>query len=465
VLRLAWFTPLPPVTSGVARYNAELLPGLAPRYAIDLFAGDDPRRVTPPDGITRVFSAHDFVWRQFHHPYDLVVYQMGNAPCHDYMWAYLVRYPGLVVLHDGQLHHARGRLLLHQRRADDYRNEFRYCDPEARPGMAEIGIAGLLGSLTYLWPLRRVVVDSARAIVVHNKWLADAIREESPAAHVRVVAMGVPDDPAPVDARARMRERHGIASDAVVFTAFGTVTPEKRIPLAIRALAALAPSLPDLHLLLVGEPVHYYDARAEADALGVGARVTTTGFVDDGEVSAYLAASDACLCLRWPSSRETSAAWLRAVAAGRPTIVTDLVHNVDVPALDPRNWITLHAPTAAGDEGVAAAPPEPVCVSIDVMDEEHSLRVAMRRLATDERLRAALGAAARRFWSERFRLEGMVAGYVEAIEAAAVLPPPDAAARERLPRHFLADGTAHVTKALRDLGLPDDRIGALWSTS
>jgi hypothetical protein len=58
----------------------------------------------------------------------------------------------------------------------------------------------------------------------------------------------------------------------------------------------------------------------------------------------------------------------------------------------------------------------------------------------------------------------MVAGYVEAIDAAAVLPPPDAAARERLPSHFLADGTAHVTKALGDLGLPDDRIGALWST-
>jgi hypothetical protein len=153
-----------------------------------------------------------------------------------------------------------------------------------------------------------------------------------------------------------------------VFTAFGTVTPEKRIPLAIRALAALAPSLPDLHLLLVGEPVHYYDARAEADALGVGARVTTTGFVDEREVAAYLAASDACLCLRWPSSRETSAAWLRAVAAGRPTIVTDLVHTVDVPAVDPRNWITLHAPAAEGAKGVAAAPPEPVCVGIRAVE-------------------------------------------------------------------------------------------------
>ena len=32
-----------------------------------------------------VFSAHDFVWKQLREPYDLVVYQLGNAACHDYM--------------------------------------------------------------------------------------------------------------------------------------------------------------------------------------------------------------------------------------------------------------------------------------------------------------------------------------------------------------------------------------------
>ena len=45
------------------------------------------------------------------HPYDLIVYQLGNDSCHDYMWPYLVRHPGLVVLHDGQTHQARARTL------------------------------------------------------------------------------------------------------------------------------------------------------------------------------------------------------------------------------------------------------------------------------------------------------------------------------------------------------------------
>src|SRR5438105_1048956 len=101
-MRIAWFSPLPPIRSGVAAYSAELVEALNPTHAIDCFV-DHPRsfssvggqglsRLTP----ARVFNAHDFVWRQQRDPYDLAVYQLGNASCHDYMWAYLVRYPGLV---------------------------------------------------------------------------------------------------------------------------------------------------------------------------------------------------------------------------------------------------------------------------------------------------------------------------------------------------------------------------------
>src|SRR5690348_8647759 len=92
--RLAWFAPLPPVRSGVAQYNVELLPGLAVHYAIDIFVEGQARTPAAPAGAS-IFDAHDFVWKHARQPYDLVVYQLGNATCHDYMWAYLARYPGL----------------------------------------------------------------------------------------------------------------------------------------------------------------------------------------------------------------------------------------------------------------------------------------------------------------------------------------------------------------------------------
>src|SRR5687768_15761909 len=175
--RRAWFAPLPPIRSGVAAYNAELLSALSGRHQIDAFVDGRAEMFRPPHPAIPLFSAFDFVWRERAQPYDLVVYQLGNASCHDYMWSYLIRYPGLVVLHDGQLHHARGRMLLQQKREDDYRQEFWYSHPGARKDLAELGTAGLLWSLTYLFPMLRPVVESSRRVLVHNAWLAQQIRE------------------------------------------------------------------------------------------------------------------------------------------------------------------------------------------------------------------------------------------------------------------------------------------------
>ncbi len=446
-MRLAWFTPLPPVRSGIAQYSRELLSGLSRSCDIDVFES---------------FNAHDFVWKHRQAPYEFIVYQLGNAPCHDYMWAYLVRYPGLVVLHDGQLHHARGRMLLQQwhRRQDEYRSEFWFNHPDANADLAELGAEGLLGSLTYLWPMLRTVVESSRRVLVHNHWLAGQIREAHPGTAVDVVEMGVPESAPRTGARQEIRSRHGIAEDAIVFTALGKVTPEKRIREALRALASIAGSVPHARLLLAGETVEYYDLRAEAQALGLAGKVTFAGYLPDEEIDDYLDASDVCLCMRWPTSRETSASWLRCLAAGKPTISTDLVHTVDVPTLDPRTWTVLEArlkPRPPDEE-----PTGPVGVSIDILDEDHSLKLAMRRLATDAGLRSMLGSNARKSWSRRFRLEQMVSGYRHTIDLALACPAPDPLSRGHLPKHLLADGTEHAERLLREAGLSDVLRSDLW---
>ena len=463
--RLAWLTPLPPTKSGISQYNRDLLPALTSSHQIDLFVDARPRDCEAPAKNMRLFNAHDFLWKHAQNPYDLVVYQLGNATCHDYMWAYLVRVPGMVVLHDGVLHHARGRMLLqrwppHQ---EEYRQEFWFNHPDANPDLAELGAVGLLGSLTYLWPMLRIVVESSRRVVVHNEWLAGQIREAHPSAAVDVVSMGVPAAAPRPGARHEVRSRHGIPEDAVVFTAFGKVTPEKRIREALRALTAVAQAAPRAQVLIAGETVDYYDMRAEAEALGIGGRVTHVGYLDDGQIDDYLEASDACLCMRWPTSRETSASWLRCLAAGKPTISTDLVHTADVPTIDPRDWSVLaglkaSAPNAgegATNDEETLDDAKPVGVSIDILDEDHSLKLAMRRLATDEALRARLGDAARGLWSQRFRLELMGHRYREVIATMLVAPAASGGTRPTLPRHLSTTGTEHTVRLLREAGLPE----------
>jgi glycosyltransferase involved in cell wall biosynthesis len=314
-----------------------------------------------------------------------------------------------------------------------------------------------LGLLTYFWPMVRTVVESARLVVVHNEWLAAQLRDEYSDARIRAMTMGVPELVAGPQARERICNRHGIPADAVVFMGFGKVTPEKRISEVIRALASSRDVAPKTYVLLVGEGVDHYKPSEEAHALGVSERVVLTGFVPDEELPDYLNAADVCLCMRWPSSRETSASWLRCLAAGRATITTDLVHTVDVPALDPRSWTILDA------RACVEASHEPVCVSIDILDEQHSLRLAMRRLADDTGLRRALGRSARKLWLERFTLEQMVSSFGEIIETARALPPPDSAARARMPAHLVSDGTEMTGRLLGQMRLSRTDIAGLWS--
>ena len=438
-MRLALFTPLPPERSGIARYAEELLPVLARRHAIDVYTSE-PRSEAALDGI-ETFGAHDFLWKHARLPYDLVVYQLGNATCHDYMWAYLARYPGLVVLHDAQLHQSRARALIVRGRAARFRAEFAFDHPDAPPDARELGAEGLLGGLVYLWPMLRLPIESARLVAVHNAWLADRLRRDYPNAAVESIRMGVGDPLAgatdPGRARARGRERLGLAPGDVAFGAFGGVTPEKRVPQILRALAAIRDAVPAARLILVGAGASHYDVRQDAVESGITDRVTLAGYVDDAALDDCLAAVDVCLCLRWPSGYETSASWLRCLAAGKPTVVTDLPHLADVPALlNPRNTTTT--PLGTGNDADAA----PVTVAIDILDEDRSLADTLRRLGTDADLRRRLGERARAWWRAHHRIDLMAEDYERLFATAA------ARAAPALPGELLPDNSEHARELL-----------------
>ncbi|MBP7571088.1 MAG: glycosyltransferase family 4 protein [Acidobacteria bacterium] len=454
--RLAWFTPLPPERSGIADYNAALLPRLAAAHDIDVFTGTEAPQ---PLDITAlpVFPAHEYGWRQLQRPYDLNVYQLGNAPCHDFIWPHLAHYPGLVVLHDGQLHHARARLLLAapegataavvRRGRDAYRSEFLYNHPEAPPDVSRLVIDSLAGSIYYLYPMLRWVVRTARLVAVHNPGFARDISAEYPSVVVRTIRSGMTD---PLDGNApicgrQLRDRYGVPRDAVLFAAYGLVTPEKRIPAILRAFAAIPASA---HLLLAGGRVAHYDPAAEAETLGVAHRVHLTGYVPDEELDAHVAMCDVCLSLRWPSGRETSATWLRALAAGKPTVVTDLAHGGEVRMLEPRTWRVLPAPLAR-----PGSPTEPVSVAVSLTDEQVELEQAMRRLNDDPTLREALGRAGRAHWAVHQTMDAATDDYRAAIAHALACPAPRV---HDLPAHLRPDPMEAARRIASEWGVRVD---------
>jgi glycosyltransferase involved in cell wall biosynthesis len=433
--RLAWFSPMPPSPSGIAAYSAEVVPALRARgLTVDVFTDG------PGVGAAGAIALREFVWMQRRHPYDLTVFHMGNASCHDTMWGYVFRYPGLLVLHDAQVHQARARALLQRwtPRTDDYRAEFEANHPEAPPDLALLFAAGLGGSLYAHWPLVRLLVTAARLVAVHSGELAARLAATHGVA-VDTIPMGVPDplSPAPPLDAAAIRARHGVPADAYVIGALGGLTPEKRLPELLRAVAACRDTHPGVHLLLVGAAAAHYDVAADAAGLGLDRVVHVTGFVADAELGAYLQAMDVCACLRWPSNGETSASWWRAMAAGRPTIITDLPHQPELPVVDPRNWRRL----GPGGDAVAVAVP--------ILDEHAALVAAIGALH-DPAARRAVGDAARVYWQARHTLDAMADAYIAVVERAATRPVP----RTWRPAHLDTAGDERLAALLAPFRLP-----------
>jgi len=425
-MRVAWFSPLPPAATGVAGYSADLLPMLdAAGLAIDRY---------------QAINAHDFVWRHRLTPYDLVVYQLGNSEWHEYMWAYLFQYPGLVVLHDPRLHHARAAQLFRMRRIDDYRREFAYNHPRASPSAAEYAVQGLRGAAFYYWPMVRAVVDSARLVAVHNEFVASELRDSHPSARIERIHQGVPAlSPAP-GASARVRRRHAIPLDSLVFVVFGLVTAEKRVEPILRAFSALGTRSSrgaTAHLLLVGAN-GLPDLDSLIQAHGVADRVHVTGYVAGDEIADYLAAGEVVLSLRWPTAEETSRTWAEALSASKATIITSLPHTADVPSLEARTGL----PTSRAHE--------PVAVSVDLLEEDGGLLAAMARLADDGSLRERLGGAGHQYFRREHQMSVMADDYVRLINTAAAMPIP---AVERLPAHLTDDYGALAASIAREIGV------------
>jgi glycosyltransferase involved in cell wall biosynthesis len=413
-LRVAWCSPWPPQKTGVAGRSAEIVPLLASRgHAIDVFvdAAAVPVQArladaAPAAGAIRVISAHDLLWRRRRGHYDIAVYQIGNSRAHGFVWPYLLQWPGLVVLHDARLHHARAVSLLTTAQADAYRHEFAWSHPDVSIDAAELAVNGFDGTYYHQWPMRRAILEAARVVAVHSRGVIDELRAEAPDAQIEYLPLGEGRD-APIDDATRARRRGGIGAEAshIVFGVFGALTADKRIPEILRAFAVTHARHPHTRLLLAGTADPSLQIEDRIRQLHIAEAVAHVADADDAGFDELIAAVDVCVALRWPTALETSGPWLRALAAARATIVTELAHQAHLPMLDPRTWLP-HGP--AMDQ---AMPPRAIAVSIDLADEEHSLRVAMDRLVWDAALRVDLGRAGRRYWDREHRVSSMLDAY------------------------------------------------------
>lgn len=186
--------------------------------------------------------------------------------------------------------------------------------------------------------------------------------------------------------------------------------------------ARCAPAFPTPTIRLVGAAAPELNLTKQIRDLGLQNAVTVTRLLPDSHFLNYLATVDICINLRYPTSGETSAAFIRMLEAGKVTIVSRTGSFVEFP----------------DDLCIKVAPPGP--------DELTMLTNALLDLSMNAERRRRFEAAAVRWIETEHRPEDAAARYRTFLANCRLPPEPVRPSRAGRFCDLLAD-------ALTDLGL------------
>ena len=326
-MRIAFVSPLPPAKSGIADYSAALVQHLRPLAQVE----------TIPDA--------SFGFDALRH--DIAIYQLGNNPFHTYVFEMALAHPGVVVLHEANLHHLIADLTIRRNNWDEY---LRYVEHD-RGGEALAYATKHVRTLERgpdyeAVPMLRQILLASRGVIVHSQYVEQLVRAEGYEGPVAVIPHGawlpsvteLPD-------RMAFRARLGLEETTPLIGIFGFLKPYKRIAESLRAFARLIRLEPRARMILVGEAHDELRLESLLHSLSLTAHVRHIGFTPIEDFNGYLAAADIVLNLRFPTVGESSGTLLRALGLAKAVVVSDVGSFAEYP-----DDICLKAPIDATEE-------------------------------------------------------------------------------------------------------------------
>lgn len=329
-LKIAFFTPLPPLESGIADYSQDIINALCRYCDIDVFVEEtyNAESVFPEN--VAMYSHRSYPAR--HDRYADTIFQVGNSEYHFYMYKYIREYHGTVVLHDYNLHGAfyhyaitlcKGNYDLYKTFIDtDFSDTENYIQA-LRNGSANPDLYGIETN-SYL-------TDSADRIIVHSEYSRKKLLQKNIERNVTVIPLYA--EILPLADRRTVKQKNNFPADKIVISALGGIHHTKRIVPVLKAFSRLRSEKSNIHLMLVGKPAE--DIKPEIEQIissgNLGDSVTVTGYTDIEKFKEYIDMSDVCLNLRYPYNGETSGSLMRILAKGRCVVVNDIGSFSEIP--------------------------------------------------------------------------------------------------------------------------------------
>lgn len=393
--KIAFFTPLPPARSGISDYSVDVLGELNKYFNIDVYLDSNVYKecTIHIDGV-QLFDHKNFAKNK--DLYSDIIYQMGNSNFHFYMYEYIQKYPGIIVLHDYNLN---GAFMEHSSNKLGLLNDKKYLKLVAADYFGEEykEIKGMVknGTITnnlYNVELNGFLINHAKKVIVHSNYAKEKLLAKNIARNVYRIplyAQNFSDVSEDVSVTAK--------DDIVRIGVFGFLHPIKRIEQIIRAIASLAHEGKKVQFYMVGYAAgDYYGQLASImDQEGIKDLCKYTGYTSLEDFENYVRMMDICVNLRSPNNGESSASFTRMLAEGKCVIVNDV--------------------------GSFSEYPDDVCVKIpaaETMSETKEILVIKRtlnNLITDSAHRIEIGKNAREYADQYLRIDLIARQYYEAI--------------------------------------------------
>ncbi|MGL5434327.1 MAG: glycosyltransferase [Lachnospiraceae bacterium] len=328
-MKIAYFTPLNPMHSGVSDWAEELLPYMKGNMEIDIYVD----QIKPENEmITKMFSVFDiseYEGRKKRVSYDLAIFQAGNSFYHNGIMDAFMKYGGVLEIHDISMHnYLATRTIVNgdwetyekvmktchgikgEKKAKDYRNHLCLPPWEEEP---------------LIYTVTKIYIDRAEAVIVHSDFARQIVKGVAPKKNVYLVPLHTGDvESDPQGFKQKCRRQLDIEDGLLVFGSFGMATPHKRIVTALRALSRFK--------IISSRKFHYYivgqnkigKLEETIDELGLHDEVTITGRIELDQFKHYMGACDIAFNLRYPTQGESSASLQRLLGYGKAIIVTDI---------------------------------------------------------------------------------------------------------------------------------------------
>lgn len=330
--RVAYLSPWPPLKNGIADYSYSLVKELQNLCELFIFYPEQEDLSDTIDSCLNIPVLPISSFRNYQDLFDIVIYHIGNNLAHVDIYELAWEIPGIVVIHDYNIHPFFQHFYIKKNQEWLYRKALYWYGERGQSAWKKYKQTGEKSNI-FDFPLTEALAARSKAVIVHNQWTAKKFNASGlrnvfsshHGAHIRSFVSQ--------EQRIQIYNAFNLDENSFYVGVFGFINLHKRLEPIIASISKLVLEGYPIVLLIVGE---INDTRVNINDLMEMYKLSLenlihTSYVDSDSFDKYISICDVLINLRYPTLGESSGSLFRSLAFGIPSIVSNINQFSELP--------------------------------------------------------------------------------------------------------------------------------------